>query len=455
MEQSHWLVTALGQFGDQVALICDGRIHTYSQLLEQVDTWGTELATQRINPGEVVAFEGDYSFDTIALFLALVRNRNIAVPLTRTTRKSKAKFLDIARVRAVFDFHDDGDWEFSRREPSLDPHPLLEELRGAGSPGLVVFTSGSTGEPKGIAHDFDKALSNVKEKRRPWVALVFLLMDHLGGINTLMNILRNGGTAVSIPDRDPEAVCEAIQKYRIQLLPTSPTFLNMLLISTMYEKYDLSSLRLVTYGTEAMPERTLKAINEVLPGVSCKQTYGLSEFGVLGTKSRDSGSLWIKVGGGDVETRVVDGKLWIRAKSRSMLGYLNAPSPFDKDGWLNTEDEVEVDGDYCRILGRTTDIINVGGEKVYPAQVESVILEMDNIRDVTVTGKRNPVTGHVVMATVTLFEPEDPVALKRRIWDHCNGRLSRNQTPLVVKVAEMLEISNRYKKIRMETNGDA
>ncbi len=95
-----------------------------------------------------------------------------------------------------------------------------------------------------------------------------------------------------------------------------------------------------------------------------------------------------------------------------MLGYLNAPSPFDEDGWYNTHDVVEVDGPYIRILGRTTELINVGGQKVYPSEVESALLEMDNVREATVWGEPNPVTGQVVAARVTLARPEDQPSVR-------------------------------------------
>ncbi len=78
-----------------------------------------------------------------------------------------------------------------------------------------------------------------------------------------------------------------------------------------------------------------------------------------------------------------------RFRSESaMLGYLNAPSPFDEDGWYDTGDQVETDGEYIRILGRKSEIINVGGEKVFPAEVESVFLEIPNVRDVLITAEK-------------------------------------------------------------------
>jgi acyl-CoA synthetase (AMP-forming)/AMP-acid ligase II len=221
----------------------------------------------------------------------------------------------------------------------------------------------------------------------------------------------------------------------------------MLLISEAHQAFDLSSLELITYGTEPMPAGTLQALNRALPKVRFKQTYGLSELGILPTASEDSQSLWLKIGGEGCETKVVDGTLWIRTRS-AMLGYLNAPSPFDDDGWLNTGDAVEVEGDYVHILGRASEGINVGGEKVYPAEVESVLLTMPNVRDVTVYGKPNAVTGRVVVAAVRLLRPEDPDRLEQRVREFCKGRLEEYKVPALLMIDETEHHGARFKKLR-------
>jgi acyl-CoA synthetase (AMP-forming)/AMP-acid ligase II len=277
------------------------------------------------------------------------------------------------------------------------------------------------------------------------------MFDHLGGINTLLYTLANGGTLVSVPKRDPETVCQAIERHGVELLPVSPTFLNLLLISGVYERYDLSSLKIISYGTEVMPESTLRGLHELFPEVRLQQTYGLSELGVLRSRSRESGSLWVKVGGEGFETKVIEGKLWIRAHS-SMLGYLNAPSPFDEEGWMNTGDSVEVDGEYLRILGRESEMINVGGEKVFPAEVENVILQLENIQDVVVSGKPNPITGSVVVARVTLFSPEDPMQVEDRVLAHCARQLPPFKIPALVQVDEAVLHNERFKKVRVTDN---
>ncbi len=209
----------------------------------------------------------------------------------------------------------------------------------------------------------------------------------------------------------------------------------------------MSSLQLVTYGTEPMPEATLARLAALWPAVRFQQTYGLSELGILQSKSKDSSSLWVKVGGEGFETKVVKNILWIRARS-AMVGYLNAPSPFDDEGWFNTQDVVEVDGEYLRILGRESDIINVGGQKVYPAEVEGVLLQMAHVRDVTVRGARNPIMGQIVVAAFELSQPEAPEALKQRMWEHCKDRLARYKIPVKVELVDRTAVSERFKKAR-------
>ncbi len=252
---------------------------------------------------------------------------------------------------------------------------------------------------------------------------------------------------MALAERTPEAICQAVQRYQVELLPTTPTFLRMLLISETYKKYDLSSLRLITYGTEPMPVATLESLNQALPGVRLKQTYGLTEVGILSTKSENNDSLWLAVGGEGYETKIVDGVLWIRAES-AMLGYLNAPSPFDEEGWLNTGDMVEQKGDYIRFLGRKSEIINVGGEKVFPAEVENVIQQLDNIKEVTVRGRRNAITGNIIVATVEVVQPEDPSALEQRIRKACLERLAPFKVPAIIELASASLCGERFKKIR-------
>jgi acyl-CoA synthetase (AMP-forming)/AMP-acid ligase II len=302
---------------------------------------------------------------------------------------------------------------------------------------------------KAALHDFDKLLLKFLKPRPAFRTLTFLMLDHIGGINTLFYVLSQGGTVVPVKGRDPASVCRMIERHQIELLPTTPTFLNMLLISEAYLHHDCSSLRMITYGTESMPSTTLEHLHAALPGVELKQTYGVSELGILQTKSRGSGSLWLRVGGNGYETKVVDNVLWIRSES-AMLGYLNWPSPFNTEGWFCTGDSVEVDGEWLRILGRKSEIINVGGEKVYPGEVEGVLHEVENIRDVVVVGRANPISGQVVFARVVLHHPEPIEQVFKRIRCHCRGRLEPFKVPASIELVDEPFHGDRFKKMRSQ-----
>jgi acyl-CoA synthetase (AMP-forming)/AMP-acid ligase II len=326
-------------------------------------------------------------------------------------------------------------------------HAFYDKLKTEGKPGLVLFTSGTSGEPKAAVHDLSKLLLKFTVRKRNFRTLNFLLYDHWGGLNTMFHTLSNGGVVLALNDRRPKIICSFIEKYKIELLPASPTFLNLLLLSEEYKNYDLSSLQLITYGTEPMPESTLVRLKTAFPNVKLQQTYGLIELGVLRSKSKSDDSLWVQIGGEGFRTRVVENLLEIKADS-AMLGYLNAPSPFTEDGWFMTGDQVEVDGEYIKILGRKSELINVGGEKVYPAEVESVIQEFDNVMEVTVYGEKNPLMGNIVCAKIRLKVPEEKKEFISKLKLFCKQRLQSFKIPVKVLIEEQEQYNERFKKIR-------
>lgn len=444
----HWFVERIASWGERTAFEWDGGTISYAALAACTERWSRQLARQGIGPGDVVVVRGDHSPASFSMLLALGARRAIVVPLTAIPETVLDARCTTAGAGWTVDIRGDGA-QFRRRPAPTEPD-LVARLRGQRHAGLILFSSGSSGEPKACLLDLDRLFETVRTPRRGYVTAAFLLFDHIGGVNTMINVLGHGGTAVVVGDRSVETVAAAIAAHGVQLLPTSPTFLKMLLISDAASRHDLSSLQLITYGTEAMPQATLDDLQRAFAGLRLKQTYGLSELGIVPTRSRAPGSLWMQIGGEGVEQRIVDGILWLRAPT-AMLGYLNAPSPFDADGWLNTGDRVEVDGDYLKILGRDSELINVGGEKVHPSEVESVLMAAPNIRDVTVAARPNPVTGSVVVATIALIDDEDPVALRTRLDRFCRARLEPHKVPIAFKIARADLHSPRFKKIRAQS----
>ncbi len=441
-----FLTERFAEWATTPAVIAPASRCSFGELLELVGRWGERLDGEGIRAGTVVALEGEFSPNTVALFLAFVARGAVVVPQSNTSRAGREEKDEIAQVEAYafVDDHDEVRFETTGRTAA---HELYDELRRRERPGLVLFSSGTSGEPKAAVHDFTHLLEKFRVRRPALTTLTFLLFDHWGGLNTMLHALSNGGTIVTGRDRSPEGVCALIEEHRVELLPATPTFLNLLLLSGAYREHDLGSLRLITYGAEPMPESTLERLREAFPRVRLQQTYGLIEVGVLRSKSRGDGSLWVKLGGEGYETRVVDGILQIKTQS-TIIGYLNAPTPITPDGWFVTGDAVLQDGDYFRILGRKSELINVGGEKVYPAEVESVIQSLDEVEEATVFGEPNPLVGHIVCAKIRTREPVDPAEFEALVKRYCGERLERFKVPVKVEVVDRYQFGDRFKKVR-------
>lgn len=440
----------LDKFGENLAhpaIIWQDTTIDYKALLEKYKQASRFLSENNIKTGEVVALVGDFTPNTIALLLALIGNRNIVVPFNYPIKESENIKFEIAEVekKIIVDIDTD-EYAFEAGDKKAT-HDFYKVIKKRENPGLVLFTSGTSGFPKGAVHDFSKLLDKFRTSRKALRTVNFLLFDHWGGLNTLLHTLSNCGTVLALKNRRPDAVCEFVQKFEIELLPVSPSFLNLLILSETYKNFDMSSLKLITYGTEPMPEYTLKKARNIFPNVRFQQTYGLIELGVLRSKSKDDDSLWVKIGGEGFDLRVVDRILQIKADS-AMLGYLNAESPFTDDGYFVTGDYVETDGDYYKILGRKSEIINVGGDKVYPQEVENIILEMDNVLEVTVYGEKHALMGNIVCAKVVLNKAEDLKEFSRKLKVYLKKKVQPFKVPVKIFIEDDPLYNDRFKKKR-------
>ena len=442
-----WLLERFATAGERDAFVHRGRRVTYREVVAKVEAFGGMLAARGVARSATVAILGDYSPEVYCLILALARNGNLIIPLSRESVIERDSALAISGCHWLAEFDAEG------IEATVAPHAvptdneMLAEFLTLDRPGVILFSSGSTGKPKAILHDFERVADKFRKPRAATVAIPFLMIDHFGGINTILAITSSLGTVVTVADRSVSNICRAIETYKVELLPATPSFLTMLVASNLYRDFDLSSLKRITYGTEVMPQSTLDRLRDIFPAVELQQTYGLSEVGVLRSKSRGDGSLWVRIGGEGFGTKIIDDILWIKSDF-AMIGYLNAPSEFDADGWFNTQDRVEVDGEWFRILGRVTDLINVGGQKVYPAEVEDAILSVEDVEDVAVYGEPHPLLGQIVVARVLTSRDEDPSALKQRIRAACREKLAAFKVPAKVLRADGPLYTSRQKKNR-------
>lgn len=404
----------------------------FSEIAEQESV---ELSD--VKSGDVVALIGDFDPKSILTLLQLIDKNVILVPLTIDTRSQHEYFFEAAFVDVVIEGDSVTRIKHDRK------HELIDHLRGKGHAGLVLFSTGTTGRPKAILHDLTLFMQRFETPRPTLKTINFLLFDHIGGLNTLLHTLFNKGTVVAPKSRSVEDILETCAEHAIEVLPTTPTFLRMMLMSGLIPERLPDSLRIITYGTERMDQPTLDALCELMPNIDFRQTFGMSELGIVRVKSEARNSLFMKVGGEGVETRVVDNVLEIRSQTR-MLGYLNAESPFDDKGWYNTKDIVEERNGLYKVTGRTSEVINVGGLKFMASEVERVALQFDGVELAKAEGKSNPITGQHVELTVQ-SAPNVEVD-KAKLKGFLNGVLPSHMMPKRLKVST-IAVGHRFKRI--------
>jgi len=417
--------------GDRPFLIADHGTLTMSDVMDK-----SSSHLDHIKPGQVVAIVGDFDSQSIADLITLIERRAVLVPLTAATRGDHEYFFETARVDWIVE---EG---HAARRVHTDEHPLLDELRRMGDPGLVLFSTGTTGRPKGILHNMSTFLMRFETPRPTLRTLAFLLFDHIGGINTLLHTMFNAGVVITPTDRSVSGVLETCREYQVEALPTTPTFLRMMLISGQVPDEVPDSIKIITYGTERMDQPTLNAMCDLLPKVDFRQTFGMSELGIVRVKSRARNSLFMRIGGEGVRTRVDDGVLKILSPTR-MMGYLNAESPFDGDGWYDTKDVVEEDEGFIKVVGRTSDVINVGGLKFMASEVERVALDYPGVALVSVVSRENPITGQHIEMTVETVDGQSLDTLAMRAY--LSTRLPEHMIPRRI-ANNRVSVGHRFKR---------
>ncbi|RBQ32736.1 o-succinylbenzoate--CoA ligase [Arcobacter sp. FW59] len=439
-----FVIERFKSFNQKKALIFEDISYTYEEFILQIETYKKILNENKIS-SKVVAILGDYSFYNLALFFALYENKNIIVPITTNIQKIQDEFIQESFCKITIKVGND-ELLIQNLEQNHS-HDMIEKLITNNNSGLVLFSSGSTGKPKAMIHNLDNLLNSYKDKKEKSMnMLVFLMFDHIGGLNTIFNSLFMGATLIIPKQKDAKNICSLIEKYKIMVLPSSPTFLNLILISGEHEKCDLSSLRMITYGTETMPESLLLKLKNIFPKVKFLQTFGTSETGISTTSSKSSDSLFMKLEDINCEYKIVENELWLRSQTQ-VLGYLNASmDSFTSDGWFKTGDLVEVLDGFLKIIGRSKEVINVGGQKVLPSEVESIILSLDEIDDCMVYGEKNAITGQTVVCDVVLNK--DIENIKKVIRLFCKDKLDAFKIPTKVNIVEKTNFNDRFKKIR-------
>lgn len=437
-----WVRDKLGSSSEHIACIEAGHHCSYAELQQRIDALCARLTD--CPRQSVIAIQSTQTIDGIAALLAIAELELIALPLGAQLTPTDSETY---KAIAAADYHlriDEVDSALVSQ--TAGPRPALyQHLLGSG---LILFSSGTSGTPKAMLHDLNALLARFKSVRpRTDRSVQLLLLDHIGGFDSAFRTLFAGSTLIIPDERSPEALGRALEKHRATVLPASPTFLNLLLLEGIPNRYDCSSVKIIAYGAEAMPAPLLKRLAAAFPQAELQQKFGTSETGAIRIRSRHPESLFFSIQDLDTEWKVIDDELWLRTPSR-ILGYLNADNAtLESDGWYRTGDLVETDSEgHLRIVGRKTALINIGGQKVHPGEIEAVLHPMPEVDACHVFAKSDPILGNVVACEITTRSSDDMRTWKRRIRSHCRGRLAAWKIPTQVHIKAHLGLTDRLKR---------
>jgi acyl-coenzyme A synthetase/AMP-(fatty) acid ligase len=347
------------------------------------------------------------------------------------------------------------DWRADTRFDPASPDVRLVPLREptAEAHGTVtLMTSGTTDDPKLAEHDpaklVDRILASASvQANRGGRWLLTYQPTAFAGIQVILTTCLTGGTLVVPADSTPRALVDAARDFGATHISGTPTFWRSFLIAG--SGMALDSLRQITLGGEAVDQATLDRLRHSYPRARVTQIYASTEAGALfavhdGRHGFPAAWLDGEIEGG-VRLRVRDGELQVQSP-RGMRGYSRRAAPLTDDGWLRTGDLVRLRGDRVLFSGRRDSIVNVGGMKVYPAEVESFLHGLPGIIEAKVRARPSPITGALLTAEVVLAPGADPDATRKNVLQRCRSALQRHEVPAVIRFVDQITVSRSWKK---------
>jgi long-chain acyl-CoA synthetase len=352
--------------------------------------------------------------------------------------------------------------------PEADEFATVD--RAAGDLAVILYTAGTTGQPKGVALSHDNLLSNARSAaslyeldRERW-SLAVLPLSHSYGL-TLMNAGNILGTrAVLLRWFNPELVLDTIQRYRVQQMAGVPTMFVYLLNFAGAERFDTTSMKLWGSGAAPLPVEIVEPFEKRFGG-RLLEGYGLTEASPVVSAHRFSGERRLGSVGQPipgVEVAILDdadralpagevGEVGVRGPN-VMLGYYRMPEETARTirgGWLHTGDMGRLDADgFLYIVERKKDLIIRGGFNIYPREVEEVLYAHPAVAEAAVVGIRDAVMGEDVLAFVVPKAGTAPTA--EELIGFCQARLAKYKCPKQVRFLETLPKSPIGKILRKE-----
>ncbi len=319
---------------------------------------------------------------------------------------------------------------------------------------ILLSTSGTTGIPKFARHSLEKLCGRIRGPKPGQPLPTWLLSYHpasFAGLQVVLSCLVGESKIVSITQGTVPQMCEAARKYSVTHLSATPTFWRAFLLA-MSDSKGLPPLQQITLGGEVADQTLLTKLRNLFPQAGITHIYASTEAGALfavrdGKAGFPAG--WLDTGIDGVSLRLRKGVLEVKSP-RAMSSYLHSTnnSPFSEDGWLITNDLVEVAGDRVLFRGRSDLVLNIGGAKVTPEEIEAVLLEHPDVAEAVVYGIANPITGATVAADIQCRPNLDEASLRKSLLQYAKSRLESYKIPRIIRFNHDTGTSDGGKKSR-------
>jgi acyl-CoA synthetase (AMP-forming)/AMP-acid ligase II len=312
---------------------------------------------------------------------------------------------------------------------------------------LFIYTSGTTQKPRCVSYLWSDLLAQVGERKalnsERW--LLAYKLNHFAGVQMLAHILRSHSTLVLADSTRVADAVEAMQTLAVTHVSSTPTFWRFAL-TLLAAAPQLPALQQITLGSEPVSVDLLKQLAALFPAARIVHIYALTEAGscisVSDGKAGLPQSILDRPEDAPVRFRIVAGELQVLTH-HGMQGYRNEQDgvPRTADGWLATGDLVRVEQDRILFMGRESEVINVGGVKVHPLEVETVVCALPGVKLARVYGQDNPVVGQIVAVDLVAQEGWDSTALEDSVREACLG-LPRHSMPRSVNIVDAIDTNN-------------
>jgi len=423
----------------RVVVIQDGTKISAGSLRELASNFAAELS--KIAPARVAVHAVRADVALAALIAALIAALETG--------------CEVLLLREVFPVEDEF-WKNCEVAALFDQTLKLQHNWGGGfrptKPGVLLTTSGTTGKPKVAVHEMDKLLGRVRSDQAGNRWLLSYHPASFAGLQVLLTAFCTRSELVAFAGMSAAELVARVLASDVTHLSGTPTFWRSLLLA-LPDSGERPPLRQITLGGEAVDQSILDALHAAFPEARIIAIYASTEAGALfAVKDGRAGfpASWLETGAEGCRLRIVDGVLQVRSP-RAMRGYLGeaAKRAATDDGWLITGDVVEVIGERVQFRGRVDNVINVGGGKVMPEQVETALLEVPVVREACVYGIKNPIAGGVLAADVVLAQAVTEAEARKAIFSALSARLEPYKVPRIYRFVDRISVNAAGKKVRV------